>query len=192
MTIRMRLYAGAADIEPIIALKRVCTTPQNLYDAPTVSELRALLSPLSPDSTSVRPPTEAAQATVKKHPDWRAMTQRATALWEEADGRLLAYGLFAFPGTVLTFQVHPQAQGSGLETEILAWATGQMRAGAQARGKPLSLWCRCHESETERRTLLGQAGFSPLPAEDLRLLRSLHAHPPATPPPPGFFLRPGV
>src|SRR5947209_19159456 len=92
------------------------------------------------------------------------------------------------PGTILTFQVHPQAQGSGLETEILAWATGQMRAGAQARGKPLSLWCRCHESETERRTLLEQAGFSPLPAEDLRLLRSLDAPPPATSLPSGFFL----
>ena len=192
MTIHMRPYAGAADIEPIITLKQVCTTAQNMYDAPTISELRVLLAPLSPDSTSVRPPTEAVQATVKKHSDRRAMTQRATALWEVEDGRLLAYALFAFPGTILTFQVHPQAQGTGLETEILAWATGQMRAGAQARGKPLSLWCRCHESETERRTLLEQAGFSPLPAEDLRLLRSLDAPPPATSLPPGFFLRRGI
>ena len=79
------------------------------------------------------------------------------------------------PGTILTFQVHPQAQGSGLETEILGWATGQMRAGAQARGKPLSLWCRCHKSETDRRTLLERAGFSPLPAEDLRLVCLLDA-----------------
>lgn len=192
MTIHMRPYAGAADIEPIIALKRVCTTTQNMYDAPTVSDLRALLAPLTPDPTAASPPWEDAQGTVKRHLDWRAMTQRATALWEEADGRLLAYALFAFPGTILTFLVHPQARGSGLETEILAWAIGRMRAGAQARGKLLSLWCRCHESETERTALLERAGFSPLPAEDLRLLRSLDAPLPATSLPPGFVLRQGV
>ena len=147
MTMHTRLYAGAADIQPIIALKRECTTPQNLYDAPTVSDLRALLAP---GPTTTRPPWEDEQGTVKRHLYQRAMTQWATALWEETDGRLLAYALFAFPGTILTFQVHPHTQWSGLETEILAWATGQMRAGASARGKPLSLWCRCHASETER------------------------------------------
>src|SRR5579864_8007735 len=175
MTIHLRPFAGAADTQAILALKRVCTTAQNIYDTLTVSDLRVLLTPVSPDSTSVRPPTEDTQATVKRHLDRRAMTQRATALWEGADGRLLAYALFAFPGTSLTFQVHPQAQDSGVETEILAWATGLMREGAQVRGKPLSLWCRCHESETEHRALLERAGFSPLPAQDLRLVCSLDA-----------------
>lgn len=192
MTIHRRPYAGAADIQAILALKQICTTPQNMYDAPTVSDLRALLSPLTLDPTAARPPREDEQGTVERHLDWRAMTQRATALWEDADGRLLAYALFAFPGTILTFQVHPQACGSGLETEILAWALEWMLEGAQARGKPLSLWCRCHESETDRRALLGRAGFSPLPAEDLRLLCALDAPLPATSLPPGFVLRQGV
>src|SRR5438132_6790753 len=98
MTMHMRLYAGAADIQPIIVLKRECTTPQKLYDAPTVSDLRDLIAPLSPDPTTTRPPWEDKQGTVKKHLYRRAMTQRATALWEETDGRLLAYALFAFPG----------------------------------------------------------------------------------------------
>jgi len=49
MTIRMRPYAGAADLQRILALKRACTTPENRYDAPTLSELRALLAPLPPD-----------------------------------------------------------------------------------------------------------------------------------------------
>src|SRR5436309_8338943 len=102
MTIHMRPYAGAADIEPIITLKRVCTTPQNLSDAPTVSELRVLLAPLSPDPTTAKPPWEGEQGTVKRHLYRQAMTQQATMLWEEADGRLLAYALFAFPGTILT------------------------------------------------------------------------------------------
>ena len=49
MTIRMRPYAGAADLQRIHALKRACTTPENRYDAPTLSELRALLAPLPQD-----------------------------------------------------------------------------------------------------------------------------------------------
>src|SRR6266849_2363187 len=137
MTIHMPPYAGAADIQAILALKRVCTTAQNMYDAPTVSDLRALLAPLTPDPTAARPPWEDAQGKVKRHLHRQAMTQRATALWEEADGQLLAYALFAFPGTILTFQVHSHAQGSGLETEILGWAMGRMCEVAQARGKPL-------------------------------------------------------
>lgn len=189
MTIRMRPYAGAADIQAIIALKRVCTTAQNMYDAPTISELLTLLTP---DPTAASPQWKDEQGMVERRLDRRAMTRHATALWEEADGRLLAYALFAFPGTILTFQIHPQARGSGLETEILAWAMGRMRAGARAHGKPLSLWCRCHASETERRGVLERAGFSPLPAEDLRLVCSLDAALPATSLPPGFTLRLGV
>ena len=36
-------YATAADLQRILELKRACTTPENRYDAPTLSELRALL-----------------------------------------------------------------------------------------------------------------------------------------------------
>lgn len=46
MTIHMRPFAGAADLQRIIELKRDCTTPENKYDAPTLSQLRALLAPL--------------------------------------------------------------------------------------------------------------------------------------------------
>ncbi len=44
MTIHMRPYAGAADLQRILDLKRTCTTPENMYDAPTNSTLRTLLS----------------------------------------------------------------------------------------------------------------------------------------------------
>jgi hypothetical protein len=46
MTIHMRSYAGAADLQRIIELKRACATPENVYDTPTLSELRTLLTPL--------------------------------------------------------------------------------------------------------------------------------------------------
>jgi hypothetical protein len=58
MTIDMRPYARAADLQRILDLKRACTTPENMYDAPTLSELRALLAPLPQDPAAARPPWE--------------------------------------------------------------------------------------------------------------------------------------
>src|SRR5579864_1469981 len=160
MTIHMRLYAGTTDIQPILDLKRLCTTAQNIYDNPTVSDLRELLAPIPhvhqhPPTT--RPPWEDEHGTVIEHLYRRAMTQQATALWEEADGTLIAYALFVFPSTILTFQVHPQLRGSNIEAQILAWGIERICTECVVRGRQLSLWCRCHESETERRLLLENA-----------------------------------
>ena len=192
MTIHMRPYAGAADLQRILDLKRACTTPENRYNAPTLSELRTLLAPLPRDPTVERPRWEDEQGRVIGHLYRRAMTQQATMLWEEADGRLLAYALVAPPSTILTFQVHPQARGSGLEAQILAWALERMQAHARRSGRTFSLSCRCHGSETQRRAILEEAGFKPLPARDLRLVRSLDAPLPEAALPPGIVLRHGV
>jgi len=120
------------------------------------------------------------------------MTQRVTALWEDEQGQLIAYALIAQPGSILTFQVDQEAHGQGLEAAILAWGVAQMQAIAQARGLSRELWCRCHESERERRAVLQAAGFAPFPERDLRLV-----HPLATPVSPvalsdGYSLRRGV
>src|SRR6266849_5054035 len=192
MTIHMRPYAGPAELQRILDLKRACTTPENRYDAPTPSELRALLAPLPQGAAMQRPPWVDEQGRVIAHLYRRVMTQQATMLWEEADDRLLAYALIAPPSTVLTFQVHPQAHGSGLEVRILTRAITGAQEQARQRGRRFSLWCRCHESETERRTLLEGAGFSPLPARDLRLARSLALTLPVAHLPVGFLLRKGV
>jgi mycothiol synthase len=192
MTIHMRPYAGVADLQRILDLKRVCTTPENIYDAPTFSELRALLTPLLQDSAMERPPWEDEPGRVIGHLYRLEMTQQATMLWEEDDGRLLAYALVAPPSTVLTFQVHPQACDSGLETQILTWAMTGAQEQARRRGRAFSLWCRCHVHETERRTLLEEAGFTPLPARDLRLVCALDISLPAAQLPAGHVLRGGV
>ena len=192
MTIHMRPYAGAADLQRILDLKQTCTTPENLYDAPTPSELRTLLTPLPQRDAGERPLWEEEQGRVTGHLRRRALTQQATMLWEEADGSLVAYALIAPPSTVLIFQVHPQARGSGLEAQILAWAMARVQEQARQRGRTFSLWCRCHEYETERRLLLEEAGFRPLPAKDLRLVCSLDIPLPVSHLPAGFALRYGV
>jgi len=192
MTIHMRPYAGAADLQRILDLKRTCTTPENIYDTPIFSELRALLAPLPQDPAAGRPPWEDEQGRAIGHLHRRALAQQATMLWEENDDRLLAYALVAPPSTVLTFQVHPQARDSGLETQILTWAITGAQEQARRRGGAFSLWCRCHEHETRRRALLEEAGFTPLPARDLRLVCALDISLPAAQVPAGFVLRGGV
>ena len=103
MTIHMRPYAGAADLQRILELKRACTTPENRCDAPTLSELRALLAPLPQGPAAERPPWEDEQGRVIGHLYRRARTQQVTMLWVETDGTPVAYALIAPPSTVLTF-----------------------------------------------------------------------------------------
>jgi mycothiol synthase len=194
MNATQRPYHNEADLPAVLALKQLCTTPQNLYDRPTTGEMRRLLAPLAELTTRTSEKPSRAEAFRGMSPEHRhrALTQRLTALWEDASGRLVAYALIAQPGSSLTFQVHPQAQGQGIEEEAMAWGLAQMQLIARARGTPRDLWCRCHAAERERRSLLEAAGFRPLFEPDMRLV-----HPLATPLPPvslpeGFALKRGV
>src|SRR5437868_11507467 len=47
-----RSYKSETDLPVVLALKQVCTTAQNIYDAPTTSDLRRLLAPFSAPATS--------------------------------------------------------------------------------------------------------------------------------------------
>lgn len=183
MNATQRCYQSETDLPAMLALNQLCTIPQNLYDRPTTSDLRRLLAPLAEPRT----PEASAREEV-----WQRMTQHMTALWEDASGQLVAYALIAQPGSSLAFQVHPEAQGQGLEAEILAWGLAQMQTIVQARGRPLELWCRCHESEQERRDALEAAEFQPLAERDLRLVHPLTTRVPPVSLPQGFRLQRGV
>jgi ribosomal protein S18 acetylase RimI-like enzyme len=191
MTIRMRQFKGLTDLQPIIDLKLASTTTDNIYDYPTVSDLRDRLAPIQLEKTTKSTAWEEEHGTINPDVYRRAMTQQATVLWAD-DGQILAYALFAFPSTVLVFQVHPGARGKGIESQILAWGIERLHTAKAERGRHISLWCRCHESETERRAILEDAHFKPLPWRDLRLIRSLDLPVPGSTTPPGFVLRLGV
>ncbi len=189
-----RLYHSETDLPAVLALKQLCTTPQNLYDRPTTGEVRQLLAPLAVPTTRTSEEPSGAEALrgMSQEQRHRALTQRLTMLWEDASGQLVAYALIAQPGSSLTFQVHPQAQGQGLEADILSWGLAQMQLIAQARGAPRDLWCRCHAVEQERRSLLEAVGFRPLFEPDLRLVHPLAAPLPPVALPEGFSLKRGV
>jgi ribosomal protein S18 acetylase RimI-like enzyme len=194
MNYTQRPYHGEADLLAMLALKQLCTTPEIVYDRPTTSEMRRLLAPLAEPTMRMSEEHSRAEALRGMSPEQRhrVLTQRLTALWEDASGQLVAYALIAQPGSSLTFQVHPEAQGQGLEADALGWGLAQMQLIAQARGAPRDLWCRCHAVEQERRSLLEAAGFHPLFEPDLRLVHPLAAPLPPVSLPQGFSLKRGI
>ena len=189
-----RSYNSETDLDAVLALKQVCTTPQNIYDRPTVSDLRKLLAPIAERTarTSEKPSWQEALQGMSPESRHRAATQRMTALWEDMSSQPVAYALMTQPGCSLTFQIHPAVQGQCLEAEILAWGLEQTQAIVQARGGPREVWCRCHESEHEYRIVLEAAGFLPLPERDLRLVHSLVSSQRPTSLAEGFSLKLGV
>jgi mycothiol synthase len=168
-------FNSETDLDAVLALKQVCTTPQNIYDRPTVSDLRNLLTPIAESTalTSEQSSWQEALQGMSPESRHRAATQRLTALWEDVSSQLVAYALMIQPGCILTYQIHPEVKGQGLEAVILAWGLEQTQAIVQARGGTRELWCRCHESEYEYRSALEAAGFSPLQERDLCLVHAL-------------------
>jgi ribosomal protein S18 acetylase RimI-like enzyme len=194
MNATQRPYRGEVDLLAMLALKQLCITPQNVYDRPTTSDLRQFFTPfmeLVADANEKQSWQEALQGLSSEDKN-RALTQRFTALWEDASDQLVAYALIAQPGCTLTFQVHPQAQGQGIEAEILAWGLAQAQLIARTQGASRELWCRCHDSEQERRGLLEATGFLPLFERDLRLVHALTQPLPPAPLPARFSLKRGV
>jgi GNAT superfamily N-acetyltransferase len=194
MNATQRPYSGEADLSAILALKQLCTTPQNLYDPPTTSDLRRLFAPFAelPTRSNEKPSRQEALRDMSPEYRQRVLTRRLTALWEDASGQLVAYALIAQPGSSLTFQVHPRVQGQGIEAAILAWGLAQMQLIAQAQGSPRDLWCRCHDGEQERCSALEATGFRPIFERDLRLIHPLGAPLSPVPLPAGFSLKHGV
>ena len=189
-----RAYHGEVDLSAILALKQLCTTPQNIYDRPTTGEMRRLFTHFMGLTARAndRQSWQEASRGMSSEDRYRAQTQRLTALWEDANGQLVACALIAQPGCSRTFQVHPQAQGQDLEAEILAWGLAQTQLIAQTRGSSSELWCRCHEVEQERRSILEAAGFLPIFERDLRLVHALAQPLSPVSLPVGFSLKLGV
>ncbi len=194
MNSTQRPYRGEVNLLAMLALKQLCTTPQNVYDRPTTSDLRRLFTPFIELTAGAneKPSWQEALRGLSSEDRHRALTQRFTALWEDENGQLMAFALIAQPGCSLTFQVHPQTQGQNVETEILAWGLAQTQLSAQTRGTSRDLWCRCHEGEQERRSMLEAAGFLPIFERDLRLVHALAQPLSPVSLPAGFSLKLGV
>lgn len=141
--ITMRLYAGEEDLLAITELLNAVSVANQLDDTYDAEDLRLEFS------------------------DPRLNPARDLRLWEGADGRLVAFGQAWVPPeseadeAFLYWRVHPDAQGSGLEADLLAWGAARIREFAHERGKPARMICSTREHYTYMHTVLQQYGMAP-------------------------------
>ncbi|TMD42171.1 MAG: hypothetical protein E6I90_13170 [Chloroflexi bacterium] len=78
-----RSYKSEADLPVVLALKQICTTAQNIYDALTTSDLRRLLAPFSAlaTTTSSKQSWEEARRGMSPERAQRAITHLSTWQW---------------------------------------------------------------------------------------------------------------
>ena len=166
MSITAHQLTSEGDIQRIFDLRRACTTAENMNDYPTVFDLRGLLTPA------------------------KLNTHVHVQLWENANGTLIAFGILDVAFRNLYFYVHPEEQGSTLESDIIAWALQEMQTIGQQQNKQVTLDASCRENDVQRITLLQQHGFVCQEEQTLQMRRSLAEPVPVPRLPEGFIVRP--
>lgn len=165
MSFAIRPYAGETDKQAILTLRKICTTPENVADYPSLTDLHEFLNPLLHEQHS------------------------QIRLWEDASGQLLAYANASLPACNLSFFIHPAYSQLGLAEEIVSYASEVVRRFSQERGEELTLDAHCRDTDAQTLQLLLHAGFVRQPDEVPVLVRSLD-EPLAEPQLPlGFKLR---
>ncbi|EFH83714.1 GNAT family N-acetyltransferase [Ktedonobacter racemifer] len=164
MTFTTRAYVEEVDREAVLALRRVCTTPENVVDYPSLTDLHEFLNPVRREQhTHIR-------------------------LWEDSKGRLLAYANVALPSSSFSFLIHPMAWETSIPAEIIAYATA-VRAASGADGEERELGTNCRDSDEQRLCYLLQAGFELEEGEVPVMVRTLADEIPEPEPPVGYKLR---
>ncbi|MFO7167878.1 MAG: GNAT family N-acetyltransferase [Chloroflexota bacterium] len=165
-TITSRLYAGEADLAPIVEFVNLCEAHDRTQEGTSIEELRNDLSQPGFDPT------------------------RDVRLWYDEAGRLVGYGeLWAHEETAdgdgfLWFQVHPELRGE-IERDMLAWADARLRE----LGRRM-LRVAARDVEAQRAALLESLGFEPV-RYFLRMVRPLDEPIPEPVFPAGYTLRDG-
>ena len=165
MPVIMRPYAGENDKQAVLELRRICTTPENVMDFPSLTDLHEFLNPL------------------------RNEQHKYVRLWENENGQLLAYGNVLLPYCNLSFLVHPAWWQTNIVGEMIEYASEVVRRFGQERGEERALDANCRDSDEQRLQVLLDAGFVRQAEETPVLVRPLDG-PLAEPElPAGFRLR---
>src|SRR5438552_13338273 len=169
-TFTSRHYAGERDLQNIVDL-------WNLVD--TVDKLEY---PISVDDLQV----EVNVPGVDLRRDFR--------LWEDAEGRLVAYGRVWVDNSLdiaegrLNFCVHPEVRSQGIENELLDWAEERMREVGQQRRKPPVLFTVARDYDAYSRAVVEGHGYTPA-RYFFRMARPLNEPIPEPQFPQGFTMR---
>jgi ribosomal protein S18 acetylase RimI-like enzyme len=143
-TLTMRPYAGEADLAPITELLNLCDAADRLDDNYAIDDLRV----------------EFADPRLDPANDMR--------LWEDGDGRLVAFGQTwinregdKIDGS-LYWRVLPSARGAGLEDEIMAWGCERIRAAGQEAGKPAVIFSFTRDHDQYSQDVLRRHAMAPV------------------------------
>lgn len=159
-----RPYTGETDKQQIIALRHLCSTPENVADSPSATDLYELLNPL------------------------RREQHRNIRLWEDATGQLIAY-TNVFASGYFSFLIHPAWWQTALLEEALVEAGEILRRSHPENGEALTLSTQCRDTDEQKLQTLHQAGFVREADEVWAFLRPLDDSVREPDLPPGFRLR---
>ena len=138
-----RPFAGEADLPPILDLFNRSAVEKQ-YEQTDLDGLRHWFS--SPNVDQAR--------------DLR--------LWEDAAGRLVGFATLWVPlpddneffeGRINLF-IQPDARGQGLESDMIAWGTEQLRGIGQERNRPVRVFLDAPEHDTRERAMIEAHGFT--------------------------------
>jgi mycothiol synthase len=140
---KARAFRGEEDLQPIVDLINAADAVDRTQDNADVDSLRIRVNQPGRD------------------------LERDIRIWEDAGGRVVACGMLHIrpdetgAGAYFDWQVHPDVRESGIEDEILAWATGRAREGGREHGKPADLRAFSDQANSYAMAQLERQGFTP-------------------------------
>ncbi len=116
--------------------------------------------------------------------------QEHIRLWHDGDGKLVGYAVLG-EDPFVDWQVLPEYEWCGIETEAMTWAETRLAKLRQRDAKPWSghLVSRARQDDAKRIAFLEQQGFRRGEHIELYLLRSLDEPIPSSPMPIGWQVR---
>ncbi len=142
--ITVRPYAGDHEIPAICDLLNACSVADDDDDTYTATSLRSELDDPRVDAT------------------------RDIRIWEDADGRMVAYGQpFVVPGEAsldgyVYLRIHPDLRGQGLETAVLSFNLARIRERVAAEGQPVEIFASVNARDTAMQEFYAAAGGTPV------------------------------
>lgn len=140
---------------------------------------------------AVQAPVEQFSATALPYQlsSWAADDPANLGLWEDGQGRLLAFAIFQVPFGSLYYTLHPAVDSTAFLPTILAWGRTRALAVARSRGAPFTFSVFAAEGHDQAAGEMAAHGFLHQPPARVLLVREGEEPPPRPVVPDGFTVR---
>lgn len=140
---------------------------------------------------AVQAPVEQFSATALPYQlsSWAADDPANLGLWEDGQGRLLAFAIFQVPFGSLYYTLHPAIDSVAFLPTILTWGNARAAAVARERGAPFTFSVFAADGHHQSAAQIEAHGFTHQPPTRVLLLREGEEPPLRPAVPPGFRVR---